>query len=107
MLRKFVPAVKNHDFFLNSGSIFWFLYTAGITCLISCTIGATALLLSGIIRQQHCLAIVCAWWTGDVLGVLLIAPLILTSWRKPVKSLFVSGRKHGNRFESALIFFFV
>src|SRR5260221_7874035 len=66
MLRKFVPAVKNHDFFLNSGSIFWFLYTAAITCLISCTIGATALLLSGIITQQHYLTIAFTWWTGDV-----------------------------------------
>src|SRR5258706_1219160 len=107
MLRKFVPAVKNHDFFLNSGSIFWFLYTAAITCLISCTIGATALLLSGIITQQHYLTIAFTWWTGDVSGVLLIAPLILTWWRKPLKSLFVSGRKHGNWCESALIFFFV
>jgi len=51
---------------------------AGIT---SALIGNTALLASGFINSGEYLDNLLRWWMGDVLGVILITPLIL-SWQK-------------------------
>ncbi|MFD2420860.1 MASE1 domain-containing protein [Amycolatopsis pigmentata] len=45
--------------------------------LVSSTIGAAALVLGGDVPGSHFLATWSVWWTGDAMGVLLIAPLLL------------------------------
>lgn len=44
---------------------------------LSALIGATTLLLSGILNADNYLQNMIRWWMGDALGVLLITPLIL------------------------------
>jgi len=54
-----------------------FCYTAPVMCAVSALIGSTAVYLGKIISAgQHPLAAL-TWWTGDVAGVLVIAPLLI------------------------------
>src|SRR5258705_8570239 len=80
LLRKFLPSVKNQNLFISSNSIFWFLYTAVVMCLVGCIVGPTALLLAKIIPSEHFFATAFTWWSGDASGVLLIATLVLPWW---------------------------
>lgn len=45
--------------------------------LVSATIGSTALLLSGVIEPADFAPTWSVWWTGDAMGVLVIAPFLL------------------------------
>src|SRR5687767_2402863 len=104
LLRKFVPSLKNQSLFFNPGSIFWFLYTATVVCLVGCGVGTTALLFAGIIAPENYFTIAFTWWAGDASGILLIAPLILTWWLKPLKDSFTVVGKGIMRFELIAIF---
>ena len=53
-----------------------------ISPVISATIGVTALGLEGVIAWSHFAPTWATWWVGNLLGALLIAPLILT-WVAP------------------------
>jgi PAS domain-containing protein len=46
--------------------------------LISATIGATTLLASGAIEDGELLGAWSVWWAGDAMGVLVVAPFLLT-----------------------------
>jgi diguanylate cyclase (GGDEF)-like protein/PAS domain S-box-containing protein len=50
-------------------------------CAISAIVGATSLLLSGFIGTTAYLHILINWWLGDMLGVILITPFILSWWQ--------------------------
>src|SRR6266496_1973543 len=104
LLRKFLPSVKNQNLFTRSHSIFWFLYTAIVMSLVSCCVGTIALLSGGIIERGHFFNLAFTWWIGDVSGVLLITPLILSWWHMPMKSLLNVGGKDNRRFEAIFIF---
>ncbi|GAA1298215.1 MASE1 domain-containing protein [Saccharothrix xinjiangensis] len=47
--------------------------------LVSATVGSGALLLSGVVDGVDFWATWSVWWTGDVLGVLVLVPLALTA----------------------------
>lgn len=47
--------------------------------LVSSTIGTSALVLVGHVPGSHFLTTWSVWWTGDAMGVLLIAPLLLVA----------------------------
>jgi integral membrane sensor domain MASE1 len=51
--------------------------------LVSATVGSGALLVSGVIGGADFWSTWSVWWTGDVLGVLVVVPLVLAarSWR--------------------------
>ena len=49
---------------------------------LSATVGATTLLLSGAVARADYWATWSVWWAGDAMGVLLVAPFLLT-WRLP------------------------
>jgi signal transduction histidine kinase len=53
-----------------------------LSTLVSATIGVTSLALGGIVSLSHFWATWQAWWVGDALGDLVVAPLILT-WATP------------------------
>ena len=66
-------------------SVFSFVgLAAGLSTLISATVGTTSLLLGGIIAAEGYAATWTAWWVGDVFGALIVAPFLLV-WlgRKP------------------------
>ena len=46
--------------------------------LISATVGATTLLASGVIDASELLGAWSVWWAGDAMGVLVVAPFLLT-----------------------------
>lgn len=46
--------------------------------LISATIGAATLLVSGAIERNEFLGAWSVWWAGDAMGVLVVAPFLLT-----------------------------
>ncbi len=56
---------------------------AGIACtLFSATGGVSSLWIGGVIPASRIAAAWSTWWWGDMAGVLLVAPLILT-WARP------------------------
>lgn len=59
-------------------------FSALFSTLITATIGTTVLLAGGVIDAQMYLYTWTAWWVGDSLGILVIAPLILI-WIRPLR----------------------
>ncbi len=53
-----------------------------LSTVISATVGVTSLMLGGVVAAQRFLETWRAWWVGDILGALVVAPLIL-SWATP------------------------
>ncbi|MDT7631627.1 MAG: hypothetical protein QOI50_3557 [Pseudonocardiales bacterium] len=47
--------------------------------LVSANVGASALVLAGGVPQSRFLATWSVWWTGDAMGVLVVAPLLLVA----------------------------
>ncbi len=54
----------------------------GVT--ISATFGSVVLLLSGAVNSPGFGATWAVWWTGDAMGVLLVAPFLLSLMRRPL-----------------------
>jgi len=52
--------------------------------MISATIGSSVLVLAGSVSSTSFLSIWAVWWTGDAMGVLLVAPLLLSALDNPV-----------------------
>lgn len=75
---------KVADFLDHTKDVFIFVLFAGfISTAISATIGVTSLYLGGIVSISSFAQTWLAWWVGDMLGALIIAPLILT-WGKNI-----------------------
>lgn len=53
------------------------VYGAGVSTLVSASIGVTSLWLGGAKSLQHVGLTWVTWWTGDALGAIVVAPLIL------------------------------
>src|ERR1700682_299528 len=63
---------------------------AGMT--ISATIGGSVLLLSGTIPATQFWPTWAVWWAGDAMGVLLVAPFLLSVLARPFEPAFTRGR---------------
>src|SRR5215468_8133033 len=48
------------------------------TPIIAAAIGAASLVHAGLVESERTLRVGLAWWAGDALGVLLLAPLVFT-----------------------------
>jgi PAS domain S-box-containing protein len=59
------------------------VFAAAISTTISATIGTASLMVGGIAGFEAFVATWRAWWIGDMLGVLIFTPLILTWLRVP------------------------
>ena len=51
---------------------------AGLSTTVSATVGVAVLRSAGIVQPGHLLETWRAWWVGDVLGDLVVAPVLLT-----------------------------
>jgi PAS domain S-box-containing protein len=60
-----------------------FLITSMIACVVSSTIGSASLWSRGVIPSGDLPISTATWWVGDVLGVLIATPVILTLVGKP------------------------
>jgi integral membrane sensor domain MASE1 len=68
------------------GDVLALVFLGALTStLVSANVGASALVLAGAVPQARLLATWSVWWTGDAMGVLVVAPLLLVArhWRWP------------------------
>ena len=66
------------------GDYLWLILLGGfVACSVAALNGSTTLLVSGFINPDAYVPNLLHWWMGDVLGVVLIAPLILAFQRAP------------------------
>ncbi len=65
--------------------------TALISTIVSATIGVTSLLLGGVITASSFVDTWIPWWIGDMLGALVMIPLIVT-WRRLPEKYFTPVR---------------
>ena len=77
LLRRFVSAGYPLD---RGEDVVKFVVVAAVMCLASCTIGSAVLLMGGIASRSALGTIWFTWLLGDVAGVLVLTPLLLT-WR--------------------------
>lgn len=59
------------------------LLAAGLSTLVSATIGVTSLHLGGIVPRGQIAETWRAWWLGDAMGALLVAPAVLVWVTRP------------------------
>jgi len=62
-----------------------------VSTLVSATVGSTSLLLGGLVQAHEYWVTWRAWWLGDVMGALVVAPLLMT-WRAPPRAPFLRRR---------------
>ncbi len=61
-----------------------FLMLAGpLACLVGASVGAAALLFGGVVAPELFLFSWLTWWVGDVIGVVVMAPLLLIFFAQP------------------------
>ncbi|MBA3534605.1 MAG: MASE1 domain-containing protein, partial [Ardenticatenales bacterium] len=60
---------------------FFVIFSALLSCVVSPTFGTTILSLTGFSPWANYQAVWRTWWLGDVVGVIIFTPLLL-SWRK-------------------------
>lgn len=51
-----------------------------VAALVSALVGATSLLLAGVLSREDYVSAITRWWMGDALGIVLLTPLILVWW---------------------------
>jgi signal transduction histidine kinase len=74
--------------FLGVGDVFRYTFLAGfLSTAISATIGTLTLLACGFLAKQTYFAAWLTWWMGDMVGAVLVAPLILV-WRAKLPARF-------------------
>lgn len=75
-----------HDALLDSGShIARFLISAPIICLVSSTLSVSGLWLLGTIELHALLTNWSNWWIGDTLGAIVVFPLTMLFFGRPVE----------------------
>jgi PAS domain S-box-containing protein len=68
------------------------LFAAGASTVLSATIGVAALCAGGMQPWTHFLTLWSTWWIGDVLGALVVAPVLLV-WATPDPAPSSVGRR--------------
>jgi PAS domain S-box-containing protein len=63
--------------------LLFYLYGGVVACLVMPTVGVLALALTDVLSPQAWAETWLTWWTGDVLGVAVAAPLVLTLVGQP------------------------
>ncbi|MBS3051730.1 MAG: MASE1 domain-containing protein [Candidatus Aenigmarchaeota archaeon] len=73
--RKSLPRMRDVTLFI--------VLAAGISTLVSASIGVASLWAHGIVAEPALSATFQAWWIGDMMGALIVAPFLLTWSRMP------------------------
>jgi PAS domain S-box-containing protein len=71
-----------HGPFEHVRQVFNFVLFAGVSCLIAATVGTTGLYLEGLLDGLSYLSNWWTWWLGDVVGILVMTPLLLAWGRR-------------------------
>jgi signal transduction histidine kinase len=78
------------------------VFVAWCSTTVSATVGVLSLTAGGIVAAAKFAETWRAWWVGDALGDLVIAPLILVWSKKPLAEIRVGGRAEGVVLAAAL-----
>ena len=77
--------------FLKVGGVFRYTFLAGLLCTaISATIGILTLLVCGLLPKQTFITSWLTWWMGDMVGAVLVGPLVLLWLKSPPQRLAVN-----------------
>lgn len=99
----FLELVGFRSHFAKLKSVLGLIFLAAvIATIVSATIGVSSLIIGGIVSFSDFLQTWLAWWIGDMLGALVLVPLIIT-WRRLPKEYFNYTRV----IEAALIVIFI
>ncbi|MCX7086586.1 MAG: PAS domain S-box protein [Methylococcales bacterium] len=81
----FLTGVNNNTFAVNTlrNYLRMVLLAGFVAASVAAIIGASTLLFTGLINNDAYLMTLRHWWMGDVLGVMLITPLLLIWWETP------------------------
>ena len=71
------------DLFKKVKTYFTFFLIACLVPLISAIVGVTSLSIGNFAQVENLWVIGTTWWIGDVIGALLVLPLIVTLYNKP------------------------
>ncbi|MDX1528719.1 MAG: MASE1 domain-containing protein, partial [Gammaproteobacteria bacterium] len=78
------PIIRRDPGLLETSAIAGVLGLGGpLACLVSATWGTVTLVLFGVTTPDHAAVQWFTWWTGDVIGVLLVLPLAYIGLGKP------------------------
>jgi diguanylate cyclase (GGDEF)-like protein/PAS domain S-box-containing protein len=83
--RYFNPALSHPRHYL------WLGLAGSLCAMLSASIGVASLFLSGLLPQQALAHNLLNWWQGDLLGMILITPLMLV-WRQRPRGWFQRQR---------------
>ena len=76
-----------HNLLIRPCDYLWLLSMTGIGACVSALIGPGTFLLAGFLSPAVFLPNLLHWWMGDVLGIVLVAPLLLV-WQRPPQNDF-------------------
>lgn len=76
--------VKDKFPFSNTKNAFRFLFVAMIMCLVGASAGTTTLYFNGVTQSGDVLRTAFSWWVGNVVGILLFTPFVLSLAKKHV-----------------------
>jgi signal transduction histidine kinase/CheY-like chemotaxis protein len=85
--------------FQRARSVFRFLIAALLMCLVSSIVGVIGLATAGLIPWALYGQVWITWWLGDVAGILILTPVLLTLFARSVRT-----HKPRSLVESALLF---
>ncbi len=71
------PFLRAKDVFIFGGLL------GGSSCAVAATVGVTSLKFGGLMPWEAYAPNWLTWWMGDLAGVILVTPLVMTWWRDP------------------------
>lgn len=80
LIRHFIVGLSCR--FEHAPDVFKFVAVAAVSCIVAATVAVVSLTLAGFVSWPQFLANWVTWWQGDVAGIIIVTPLIL-SWSVP------------------------
>ena len=110
LLKKLVPGVRGINYFNEVNHIFRFFMVAIIMCLVSSILGTGAVYIGAIIEGSQFFITWLTWWLGDVSGIILFTPVLLT-WVVFLQKNHTTSLSHPTRYtptsETVVLFLMV
>ena len=76
----------SNGLFDRAPDVFKFVAAALVACVVSASIGATTVSVAGLASPARYPTVWFTWWLGDVVGVLVVTPLLLAWCYRPPRS---------------------
>ena len=106
LLKKVLPHVKDNGYFDRVGHIFRFVFAVVIMCLIASMVGTAAVYAGSIISTTEIFRTWLTWWLGDLSGIILFTPAILTwffFWQQKTTPAFSKPKRFNSSTETLIL----